>query len=386
MYINFWYVAAQSGEITFGAEKPLKVEMLGHHFALWRDQKGQVQCISDTCSHRGGALADGRVRGDCVECPYHGWTFNGNGECVRLPSLGPKARIPERTHVDSYPVQEKYGLIHVFLGDLPEAERPPIIDIPEYGDPAWRFIVLKMEWKIDYKRAVENTIDPGHNEFTHPTHGFLGTKDDYEVEDFPLTDQPWGTGFMKPMHAPTLAQRDMNEAAGRTGDKWIDGGAGNHGPHCTWTYIHPSEQAKMHGFAFHTPVHEKLDRIYVLFGAKFSRGPEVRPDLRESRRVHRRAGPLCARAGASEAHAPSQQDGVSRSRRQVHCPLPRVLPAMGGPRLAHKYCENARRQRYRGLCHPEPGPAPVQGLGVAGGTAGGSRAGLRRSQAGLIAP
>ena len=66
MYINFWYVAAQSGEITLGADRPLKVQMLGHHFALWRDKEGRVQCISDTCSHRGGALADGRVRGDCV--------------------------------------------------------------------------------------------------------------------------------------------------------------------------------------------------------------------------------------------------------------------------------------------------------------------------------
>lgn len=48
MFINFWYVAAQSGEITFGAERPVKVRMLGHNFALWRDKSGQVRCISDT--------------------------------------------------------------------------------------------------------------------------------------------------------------------------------------------------------------------------------------------------------------------------------------------------------------------------------------------------
>ncbi|MCK6371205.1 MAG: aromatic ring-hydroxylating dioxygenase subunit alpha [Gammaproteobacteria bacterium] len=274
MYINFWYVAAKSGDITFGAERPVKVQMLGQHFALWRDKKGQVQCISDTCSHRGGALGDGRIRGDCIECPYHGWTFSGAGDCVRLPSLGPDARIPDRTRVDAYPVQERYGLVHVFLGDLPAAERIPILPIPEYEDPAWRFINLTLEWKIDYKRAIENTIDPGHNEFTHPTHGFLGTKDDYRVEEIQLRDEPWGTGFINRMHAPTLAQRDMNEAAGRTGDKWIEGGAGTHGPHCSWTYIHPSDQAQMHGFAFHTPVHEQLDRIYVLFGRNFLADPK----------------------------------------------------------------------------------------------------------------
>jgi phenylpropionate dioxygenase-like ring-hydroxylating dioxygenase large terminal subunit len=100
MYINFWYLAAQSGEVPAGAERPLKVQILGHHSALWRDQSGKVRRISDTCSHRGGALADGRIRGDCIECPYHGRTFNGDG-----------------------------------VSDLPETERRPIIDIPEFDDP-----------------------------------------------------------------------------------------------------------------------------------------------------------------------------------------------------------------------------------------------------------
>lgn len=273
MFINFWYVAAESGEVIFGADRPLKVQMLGQRFALWRDAKGQVRCVSDTCTHRSGSLADGRIRNGCVECPYHGWTFDGEGNCTRIPSLGPDARIPERTRVDAYPVVEKYGLVHVFLGDLPEAERPPIIPIPEYGDPAWRFIVLKMDWQIDYKRSVENTMDPAHNEFTHPTHGFQGVREDYRVEDIKLLDREWGTGFLNRMYAPPLPNREMHAASGRSGDDYATGGAGNHGPHTTWTYIHISDQAWMHGFAFHTPVHEKLDRIYVLFGRNFLPDP-----------------------------------------------------------------------------------------------------------------
>jgi phenylpropionate dioxygenase-like ring-hydroxylating dioxygenase large terminal subunit len=264
MFINFWYIACQSGDVRFGSDKPLKVMMLGHNFALWRDSKGAVRCISDTCTHRGASMADGRVRGDCVECPYHGWTFNSEGTCTRLPSLGPNARIPERTRIDAYPVQEKYGLVWVFLGDLPEAERPPIIPIPEYDDPNWRTVTVVADWKIDYKRSIENTIDPAHNEFTHPTHGFLGVREDYHVEDFTLEDQPWGTGFHNRMFAPTLAQRDMNEASGRTGEKWIDGGVGHHGPHCTWVEIHASEKMKMHNYLLHTPIHEKLDRWYLI--------------------------------------------------------------------------------------------------------------------------
>jgi phenylpropionate dioxygenase-like ring-hydroxylating dioxygenase large terminal subunit len=264
MYINFWYIAARSSDVRAGAEKPLKVMMLGHHFALWRDAGGTARCISDTCTHRGGSLADGRMRGDCVECPYHGWTFSADGTCVRIPSLRRDAAIPERTHIDSYPVEEKYGLIWVFLGDLPETERPPIIDIPEYGDPAWRTVLLSADWQIDYKRSVENTIDPAHNEFTHPTHGFLGMREDYEVRDFQLDNGGWGVSYRNRMFAPTLAQRDMNDASGRTEAGWIDGGVGHHGPHCTWVQIHASETMKMHNYLLHTPVHETLDRWYLI--------------------------------------------------------------------------------------------------------------------------
>jgi len=274
MYMNFWYVACQASELTFGAQKPHKVTMLGHQFALWRDKKGEVCCISNTCSHRSGALADGRVRGDCIECPYHGWTFDNTGTCVRLPSLGPDAKIPQRTRVDAYPVEERYGLVFVFLGDLPAAERPPIQPAPEYDDPDWRFIMLTMEWKIDYKRSVENTMDPAHNEFTHPTHGFLGVKEDYTVQDITLQDTDWGTGFMNPMDSPPLPQREMREESGREGDGVTYAGSGNHGPNTTWTYIHISDQAWFHGFAFHTPVNEKLDRVYALFGRNFMQDPK----------------------------------------------------------------------------------------------------------------
>jgi phenylpropionate dioxygenase-like ring-hydroxylating dioxygenase large terminal subunit len=52
MYINFWYVAGRSKEI---GDKPLKRRMLGQDFVLFRDSRGVVRCLSNTCSHRGGS-------------------------------------------------------------------------------------------------------------------------------------------------------------------------------------------------------------------------------------------------------------------------------------------------------------------------------------------
>src|SRR5688572_31205012 len=107
--------------------------MLGQDFVLFRDKAGKAACLSNICTHRGGSLGDGKVKGDCVECPYHGWQFNGDGQCVRVPSLDHDTKVPSRARIDAYPVQEKYGLVFAFLGDAAEAERPPIMDIPEYG-------------------------------------------------------------------------------------------------------------------------------------------------------------------------------------------------------------------------------------------------------------
>ena len=98
MFMNFWYPAGESSNLT---DKPLKVQMLGLWFVLCRDSEGRAHCVHNTCTHRGGSLGDGKVVGDCIQCPYHGWKFNGAGDCERIPSLGPLAKVPTRARIDA---------------------------------------------------------------------------------------------------------------------------------------------------------------------------------------------------------------------------------------------------------------------------------------------
>ncbi|MCK6371973.1 MAG: aromatic ring-hydroxylating dioxygenase subunit alpha, partial [Gammaproteobacteria bacterium] len=197
MFINFWYAAARSSEL---ANEPFRRRMLGQDFVLFRDTQGVARCLSDTCSHRGGSLGHGKIRGDCVQCPYHGWQFDGDGVCTRIPSLGGKANIPARTRIDAYPTVERYGLVFAFLGDLPEAQRPPIMPIPEYGPDGpregWAATIQYFEWDIDYQRSIENGIDPAHNEFVHDTHGFsYQNEDTYQIAPLTIIESEWGNGF-----------------------------------------------------------------------------------------------------------------------------------------------------------------------------------------------
>ena len=129
MFLNFWYAAARSHELQ---SKPVRVRMLGQDFALFRDAQGVARCVSDVCIHRGASLADGKVADGKIHCPYHGWAFDGEGRCRWIPSLGRNAPIPSRARIDGYPTLERYGIVFAFLGDLPEAERPGILEIPEW--------------------------------------------------------------------------------------------------------------------------------------------------------------------------------------------------------------------------------------------------------------
>lgn len=178
MLINLWYVAEWSKNLK---DRPLRVKMLGQRFVLYRDSGGQAHCLSDVCLHRGGSLAGGWVKGDCVACPYHGWRYDGDGKVTLVPSEGEDYAPPDRARVDSYPTQEAYGMIWVFLGDAPEGERFPLPEFPEYGDPAWRMLTDDWHWKADAARVVENGIDIAHSSFVHPVFGMEATAQDNHI-------------------------------------------------------------------------------------------------------------------------------------------------------------------------------------------------------------
>ena len=261
MFINFWYPAVESQNLE---DKPLKRRMLGQDFVLWRDTKGQAHCLSNTCCHRGGSLGDGLVADSCVQCPYHGWRFNGDGQCVRVPSIGMSAKPPGRARVDSYPVMERYGLVFCFLGDLDESERPPLLEIPEWGEEGWRPTVQYFEWNVDYKRAVENGIDPAHNEFVHDTHGMKGEDENYKVSELAIRETDWGTGFFNKVYAPPLAERRMRETSKVDDNRTINVGTGHHGPSSVWTHINPTPVMKIYQYLYRLPINEVCTGLYMI--------------------------------------------------------------------------------------------------------------------------
>ena len=231
--------------------------------------------MSNTCIHRGGSLGDGKVKGDCLQCPYHGWEFNGDGNVTKIPSLGKDAKIPARARIDAYPVEERYGIVFAFLGDLPEAERPPILEIPTYAKEGWAVSEITYEVPIHYERSIENGLDPAHNEFVHPTHGFGGENAEYKVNDLRLIDEDyeWGFGFFSKFNSPEMKKQSvMSEFKKAKSDR--EAGSGNTGPNHLWTIIRFSEKAEFGQYMYEAPIDENNTKIYLINMRNMALEPE----------------------------------------------------------------------------------------------------------------
>jgi phenylpropionate dioxygenase-like ring-hydroxylating dioxygenase large terminal subunit len=291
MYINFWYPIIRSEDLA--GDVPAKVKVLGCNLVAFRDQQGQARVLSDTCTHRGASLGGAwsnvgkpRIVNGCIVCPYHGWEFGGDGECKNIPSIGYGTKVPARAKVDSYPVQEKYGIVFAFLGDAPEEKRPPLLKIEEYGQPGWRAnSVLVLDVDYYYERSIENGLDPAHNEFVHPTHGHQGTnRDTYRTKEYETVDhrQGWGFWFMHQFDSPPLPQKGHVTAQkedtpwGQTKVRRTDilAGGGTYGPNIMPTYINISEDKMFRQYFFEQPVDENKTKIFFLNMRNFILEPE----------------------------------------------------------------------------------------------------------------
>lgn len=270
MYINFWYPVALIDEVT--NDKPLQVQILGLKFIAFRDTDGTPRVLSDTCIHRGGSLGLGWVRDGRVICPYHGWQYGGDGRCMKIPTQGDDQKLSARAKVDSYPTEEKYGILFAFLGDLPAAERPPIYDITVFEAEGWRANdVVRFEVGAYYERSIENGLDAAHNEFVHPLQGspsISATLRDHPIE---IDDEPpWGSGFLQPYGG--YAQRENQKLGAGVGS--TRAGSAHHGPNTLITTIRFDDDRAFIQYFFEAPIDEGHTRIYFVNMRSFMLEPE----------------------------------------------------------------------------------------------------------------
>ena len=166
---NGWFAVARSAELAPGAV--LAAHYFGRDLALFRTEGGEARVVDAYCAHLGAHLAvGGTVKGDCLACPFHGWTYDGaTGACVDIP-YAETERIPAKAVVRAYPVVERNGLVFAWhhAKDGPPFYEVP--EVPEFDDAAWLPPYL-IEFRISTscQEMAENNHDHAHFKFVHGT-------------------------------------------------------------------------------------------------------------------------------------------------------------------------------------------------------------------------
>lgn len=164
-YLSGWYAIMPS---TYLKKKPLALERLGLHLVFWRQQNGTPIAMIDRCPHRGAKLSIGKIKNNCIECPYHGFQFNREGTCDFAPEFN-KA-IPKLA-VKSYLIKECMGMIWLCYGNATQQEIPAALQALDKKFHS-RYAQTQRTWPSHITYCIENQLDYTHLPDVH--HNTIG--------------------------------------------------------------------------------------------------------------------------------------------------------------------------------------------------------------------
>ena len=159
---RYWHPIAASVELS--EDNPTKeVRLLGEDLVLFRSTVGELGLIEPSCAHRKANLSYGIPEPEGIRCPYHGWLYDVNGQCVDQPSEPEGSRFKDKVKLKAYKAQELGGLIFAYMGPEPA----PLL--PRYDMLVWPGIRDTKSYMLpcNWLQCQENSLDPLHFQWLH---------------------------------------------------------------------------------------------------------------------------------------------------------------------------------------------------------------------------
>jgi nitrite reductase/ring-hydroxylating ferredoxin subunit len=151
-----WFAVCFSSELPPGSLQPRK--LFDRDVVLFRTAAGEPVVLDAHCPHMGAHMGHGgKVEGETLRCPFHGFSFDSEGQCVATPY---ETKIPPKCAVGSWPVCERNGVVLVWHHHRGHA---PTFSIPTFDLGAWLPLRTKT-WTVSThpQETSENSVDLGH--------------------------------------------------------------------------------------------------------------------------------------------------------------------------------------------------------------------------------
>ena len=198
-----WYVAMRSDALK---DKPTELTLFGRPCVAWRGTTGRAVVMDRHCAHLGANLADGQIKDGCIQCPFHHWRYDEQGQCVHIPghseAVSRLEPVPRGARQPTLVTAERYGYVWVWYGSPQPLHPLPEIAAADVDNSGFMHVHFAFETTTAVLRIVENFYDAQHATPVHalPISAFeLKLFDDWrpwpEVESLARAGAWFGAGI-----------------------------------------------------------------------------------------------------------------------------------------------------------------------------------------------
>jgi len=183
LLLKDWYVICRKDEIE--ENKILLKYVFDQEIIIWK-KKERIMAWENLCIHRGSRLSLGSINNGILKCAYHGWEYNQDAQCVKIPSQ-PDIKIPKKACVKSYKIIEKMNMVWINLSK----DTNDFVNIKEFNESNFNHVASgPYIMNASAPRAIENFLDVAHFPFVHENH--LGVKDKPMIDDYDVVSSNKG--------------------------------------------------------------------------------------------------------------------------------------------------------------------------------------------------
>ena len=155
---NHWYIAATEAAVR---KKPQAVQIFGQHYVVFHTQNNQYAALLDCCPHRNVPLSGGKAISGNIECPYHGWQFDGAGKLAHIPAT---PSCCHDVHIPTAHAIAQDGYVWLCIGE-PARKKP--LPFPHLNEAGWTTFRMNKHFHAPVAQCLENFLDCPHAVYVH---------------------------------------------------------------------------------------------------------------------------------------------------------------------------------------------------------------------------